>query len=74
MSNENIKAQKVTAEDVAKAVSNEALYTREEIQALPSAFGVTPEVLAGSLALVEGTELTRTQVKSAIDKFKNREV
>ncbi|WP_060210315.1 hypothetical protein [Sporosarcina koreensis] len=90
MSNEKNKIPEVTAEQVANAVvpkpevkaeseSNKAfavetLYTREEIQASPSAFGVLPEVLAGALSLVEGEKLSRSQVQGAIEQFKKRKV
>ncbi|GKV54239.1 hypothetical protein NCCP2222_01860 [Sporosarcina sp. NCCP-2222] len=90
MSNEKIKEQLVTAEDVAKGivpesapqeatkenkpVVGETLYTRAEIQASPSAFGVMPEVLAGALSLVDGDKLSRSQVTKAIEEFKNRKV
>lgn len=57
-----------------KLLAVETLYTREEIQASPSAFGVMPEVLAGALSLVEDDKLSRSQVKEAIAKFKKRKV
>lgn len=59
---------------VAKPLTVETFYTREEIQATPSAFGVDAEVLAGALFGVEGDQLTRSQVKTAIEKFKTRKV
>lgn len=73
---------KVTAEQVKealvgkseKAIVGETTYKREEIEAAPSSFGVLPEVLAGALRLVEGAELSRSQVLGAIEKFKKRKV
>lgn len=52
----------------------ETLFSREEILASPSAFGVRSEVLAGALTLVKGEKMTRQQVSQAIDKFRKREV
>lgn len=80
MSNEKVKDEKVTAEHVARALipttplAVETMYTREEIEASPSSFGVRAEVLAGALRLAEGDELSRSQVFSAIETFKKRKV
>lgn len=88
MSNEKFKEQRVTPEHVAEALGVEqneesqdtlprmveTFYTREEIQAAPSAFGVDAEVLAGAMFGLEGEQLTRSQVTTAIEKFKTRKV
>lgn len=52
----------------------ETLYTREEILAQASAFGVRPEVVAGALFSVKSEKMTRKQVEEAIEKFKKKEV
>lgn len=80
MSNEKGKKDVVEQEVVrevqkaARPLTVETFYTREEIQAAPSAFGVDAEVLAGALFGVEGDKLTRSQVTTAIEEFKNRKV
>lgn len=77
MSNEKNKKEVVEQEVVqaaAKPLVVETFYTREEVKASPSAFGVDAEVLAGALFGVEGDQLTRSQVKTAIEKFKTRKV
>ncbi|MEK5068105.1 oligoribonuclease [Sporosarcina sp. FSL K6-1508] len=68
------KDKQVTADQVKKALVAETTYKREEIEAAPSSFGVLPEVLAGALRLVDGEELSRSQVLAAIEKFKKRKV
>ncbi|MEK4025785.1 oligoribonuclease [Sporosarcina sp. FSL W7-1283] len=73
MSTEKEKTKNVKPEAV-KPLTVETLYTREEIKATPSAFGVMPEVLAGALAMVGGDKLSRSQVTEAITAFKNRKV
>jgi len=72
--NPETEVKPVVESEPNKALAVETLYTREEIQASPSAFGVLPEVLAGALALVEGDKLSRSQVQGAIEQFKKRKV
>lgn len=72
------KNKKDVVEQVAKSsvqpLAVETFYTREEVKASPSAFGVDGEVLAGALFDVEGDKITRSQVLTAIEKFRTRKV
>lgn len=49
-------------------------YTKKEILEGSDAFGESPEVIAGSLRLVNKDELSKAEVESAVRKFKTRKV
>lgn len=74
MSTEKEQVKKEVVKQTSRALAVETYYSREEIQAAPSAFGVDAEVLAGALFGVEGDQLTRSQVTTAIEEFKKRKV
>ena len=74
MSTEKEPIKKEVMKQAPRALAVETNYSREEIQATPSAFGVDAEVLAGALFGVEGDQLTRSQVTTAIEEFKKRKV
>ena len=74
MSTEKEPIKKDVVKQIPRAMAVETYYSREEIQATPSAFGVDAEVLAGALFGVEGDQLTRSQVTTAIEEFKKRKV
>lgn len=57
-----------------KPTSVETLYSIEEIKGSPESFGVSGVVLAGALSLTTGNELTKNQIKKAIEEFKKRKV
>ena len=74
MSTEKEPVKKELVKQTPQALAVETYYSREEIQATPSAFSVDAEVLAGALFGVEGDQLTRSQVTTAIEEFKKRKV
>ncbi|PIC59103.1 oligoribonuclease [Sporosarcina sp. P12(2017)] len=74
MSTEKESVKKEVVKQTPRALAVETYYSREEIQATPSAFGVDAEVLAGALFGAEGDQLTRSQVTAAIEKFRKRKV
>lgn len=53
---------------------SEARYSRSELIAAASSFGVKPEVMAGALKLAGKESMTKTEVKEAIKKFLERKV
>jgi len=61
-----------------KAVSveqgQEPVYSREELIAAASSFGVKPEVVAGALRLVGKESMTRIEAEKAIKQFLARRV
>jgi len=61
-----------------KAVSveqgQEPVYSREELIAAASSFGVKPEVVAGALRLTGKDSLTKTEAEKAIKTFLERKV
>lgn len=52
----------------------ETKYSRSEIIGAASSFGESQEVIAGALRLANKEELTRSEIESAIRKFKTRKV
>ncbi|WP_096201895.1 oligoribonuclease [Bacillus sp. FJAT-45350] len=54
--------------------TQEPAYSKQEILATPSAFGVGVEVLAGALHGLEKTEFTKVEVKEALENFKKKKV
>jgi len=52
----------------------EAVYTKEELMAAASAFGVKPEVVAGALRLAGKDAMTKAEAEQAIQAFLSREV
>lgn len=55
-------------------VEEEAVYSREELVAAATAFGVKPEVVAGALRLAGKDSLTRAEAEKVIKKFLERKV
>lgn len=56
------------------AAMEEAVYTKEELMAAASAFGVKPEVVAGALRLAGKDAMTKAEAEQAIQAFLSREV
>ena len=52
----------------------EACYSRSELLAVASSFGVKPEVMAGALKIVAKDYMTKAEAKEAIKKFLERKV
>ena len=52
----------------------EARYTRNELIAAASSFGVKPEVVAGALKLAGKDTMTKTEAEKAIKDFLERKV
>ena len=52
----------------------EARYSRSELIAAASSFGVKPEVVAGALKLAGKDSMTKADVENAIKKFLERKV
>ena len=52
----------------------EPVYSREELIAAASSFGVKPEVVAGALKLAGKDSMTKADVEKAIKKFLERKV
>jgi len=52
----------------------EARYSRNELLAVASSFGVKPEVVAGALKLVAKDYMTKAEAKEGIKKFLERKV
>ena len=52
----------------------EARYSRSELIAAASSFGVKPEVVAGALKLAGKDSMTKADVEKAIKKFLERKV
>lgn len=52
----------------------EPTYTREELIAGASGFGVRPEVMAGALKLAGRDRLTRAEAEQAVRTYLKREV
>lgn len=52
----------------------EARYSRSELIATASSFGVKPEVVAGALKMVDKDCMTKAEAKDAIKKFLERKV
>lgn len=50
----------------------DVLYSRSEIIAAASSFGVKPEVIAGALALAGKDEMTRKEAEDAVKRFLER--
>lgn len=67
------KQDKKKGEQVQNARS-EPTYSRAEIMAAAFSFGVKPEVMAGALKLANKDELTKSEIKEAIEQFKKRRV
>lgn len=67
------KQDKKKGEHVQNARS-EPTYSRAEIMASAFSFGVKPEVMAGALKLANKDELTKSEIKEAIEQFKRRRV
>lgn len=57
-----------------KKESNEPVYSRDELIAAASSFGVKPEVVAGALRLAGKDVMTKTEVEKAIKAFLERKV
>lgn len=52
----------------------ETVYSRDELIAAASAFGVRPEVVVGALKLAGKDQMTRAEAEAAIKRFLSREV
>jgi hypothetical protein len=65
------KQEKKTESRVSQS---EPTYSRAEIMAAASSFGVKPEVIAGALRLVKKDRLTKNEIHEAIEQFKKRKV
>jgi len=52
----------------------EPQYSRDELIAAASSFGVKPEVVAGALKLAGKDSMTKADVENAIKKFLERKV
>lgn len=52
----------------------EPVYSREELIAAASSFGVKPEVVAGALRLAGKDSMTKTEAEKAIKSFLERKV
>lgn len=52
----------------------EPVYSREELIAAASSFGVKPEVVAGALKLAGKDTMTKAEAKKAIKAFLERKV
>jgi len=52
----------------------EARYSRSELIAAASSFGVKPEVVAGALRLAGKDSMTKTEAEKAIKSFLERKV
>jgi hypothetical protein len=52
----------------------DAVYSRSELIAAASSFGVKPEVVAGALKMVAKDCMTKAEAKEAIKKFLERKV
>lgn len=52
----------------------DVLYSRSELIAAASSFGVKPEVVAGALKMVAKDCMTKAEAKEAIKKFLERKV
>ena len=52
----------------------EARYSRSELIAAASSFGVKPEVVAGALKLAGKDSMTKAEAEKAIKKFLERKV
>ncbi len=55
-------------------VEQAPVYSRDELIAAASSFGVKPEVVAGALRLAGKDSLTRTEAEKAIKIFLERKV
>ena len=56
------------------ATIEEPVYSRSELIAAASSFGVKPEVVAGALKMVAKDYMTKAEAKEAIKKFLERKV
>lgn len=52
----------------------DAVYSRSELIAAASSFGVKPEVIAGALKLAGKDNMTKEEAKRAIKKYMERKV
>lgn len=59
---------------VEQAREQEPVYSRDELIAAASSFGVKPEVVAGALRLAGKDSLTRAEAEKAIKTFLERKV
>ena len=57
-----------------RSEAREARYSRSELIAAASSFGVKPEVMVGALKLAGKESMTKTEAKEAIKKFLERKV
>jgi len=68
-------AKKEPKEDIAvEQEVTESKYSREELLAGASSFGVKPEVVAGALRLAGKDSMTKTEAEKAIKSFLERKV
>ena len=67
-SDEKVTDKKVTVQQP------EARYSRSELIAAASSFGVKPEVVAGALRLAGKDSMTRPEAEKAIKRFLQRRV
>lgn len=65
---------KEKAVSVEKIQQEEPVYSRDELIAAASSFGVKPEVVAGALRLAGKDSLTRAEAEKAIKAFLERKV
>ena len=56
------------------ATIEEPVYSRSELIAAASSFGVKPEVVAGALKLAGKESMTKTEAEKAIKAFLERKV
>jgi len=65
---------KEKAVSVEQIQQQEPVYSREELIAAASSFGVKPEVVAGALRLAGKDVMTKTKAEKAIKVFLERKV
>ena len=74
-SNEKKAASEVVKEtSVARARTNESVYTAEELAKQHKVFKTSYEIVTVALRLAGKKEATFSEAKTIIDNFKNREV
>ncbi len=59
---------------MSRVQEQEPVYSRDELIAAASSFGVKPEVVAGALRLARKDAMTRSEAEAAIKKFRERKV
>ena len=68
------KSQKGAGKQEKVTIQKQVLYSRSELIAAASSFGVKPEVMAGALKLAGKDTMTKEEAKRAIKKYMERKV